>query len=97
MSDVGDSTGRRVWFLSPALATLLFFGAQVVLAFWGQRSTPRVAGLAPQAPIAPVDTRVVQSIRAAEPVSVRDSAEVLQALQAHQAVRLEAAPLPRVP
>jgi hypothetical protein len=57
---------RRVWLVSPALATLLFFAAQFFLASYVE--SPRdVRGAAADAPTAvPVNVRVVSQIKSAD-------------------------------
>jgi hypothetical protein len=69
----------RVWFLSPAFATLLFFLAQVAMMLGGETSAPRVAGLAASTPLPAGDSRVVQVIQPAElePVPVPETREAL--------------------
>lgn len=56
----------RVWFLSPAFATLLFFLAQVAMMLGGETSVPRVAGLAASTPLPTRESRVVHVIQPAE-------------------------------
>lgn len=60
----------RVWFLSPAFATLLFFLAQIAMMLGGETSAPRVAGLAAGTPLPARESRVVQVIQPADVQSV---------------------------
>jgi hypothetical protein len=60
----GHRRARSVWFLSPALATVLFFGAQLLIATVIDSPGVRVAKSAasPPSPV-PVKVRVVTQIR----------------------------------
>src|SRR5687768_15186248 len=57
---------RRVWLVSPAVATLIFFAAQIFISQYS--GSPRaVRGAAPDAPSAtPVAMRVVATIKSAD-------------------------------
>ncbi|MCK6552623.1 hypothetical protein L6R52_42760 [Myxococcota bacterium] len=82
---------RRAWLVSPAVATALFFAAQLVLAISGDHTTDpasrRFSAAAANAPAAiPVETRVVTQIRnadgparrvAAVPASERELLDIL--------------------
>lgn len=63
--DLEESRVRRVWLVSPALATVLFFVAQAILAGSGAGSN-EVRAAAPETPSAiPVKIRVVAQIKSA--------------------------------
>lgn len=58
---------ERVWFLSPAIATAVFFAVQLCCSFTADRHEPRLAGATAEAPRATnVEVRVVEQIRAVE-------------------------------
>jgi hypothetical protein len=60
-----DARARRVWLVSPAIATVLFFGAQFLLAGYGDTPSS-VRGAAADTPSAiPVSVRVVAEIKSA--------------------------------
>lgn len=83
---------RRGWLVSPAVATALFFAAQLFLAISGDqtidRGSRRFSAAAANAPAAiPVETRVVTQIRNAEgparriaavPASERELFDILE-------------------
>lgn len=66
--DLEESRVRRVWLVSPAVATVLFFIAQAILASSGDGSSS-VRAAAPDTPSAiPVKIRVVAQIKSAAEV-----------------------------
>jgi hypothetical protein len=61
-----EARGRRVWLVSPAVATIIFFAAQILLAGYGD-SSRSVGAAATDAPSAiPVNVRVVAQIKSAD-------------------------------
>ncbi|NJK88286.1 MAG: hypothetical protein HC923_02100 [Myxococcales bacterium] len=90
-----EAGADRVWFVSPALATILFFVAQLALTWWGSHPTPGVAGLTPQAPQAVRGERVSRTIRPRAPVSrpvPQTEDELILLLDQHTSIRFEARP-----
>lgn len=58
---------ERVWFLSPAIATAIFFAVQVFFSFTSDRHESRLAGATAEAPNPTnVQIRVVEQIKAVE-------------------------------
>lgn len=96
-----DVRRRRIWFISPALATVIFFALQILLSLLGTSSGTGVAGLAPQTPQAPRGERVVRSIEPVDPIEravPADSDALLHLLSRHRTVRFRSArPLPSSP
>lgn len=93
-----DAGGRRIWFISPALATILFFVVQVGLSLLGAPQHSGMAGLAPRTPQAERGERVVQAIEPADPVLravPRDDDELQDLFRRHRTVQFRAAPAPR--
>jgi hypothetical protein len=91
---VTDAGRRRIWFISPALATVIFFTAQILISLIGGPSGTGVAGLAPQTPQAPRGDRVVQTIEPVDPVErtvPRGTDELLELLDQHRAIRFRPA------
>jgi hypothetical protein len=65
----GPPRARRIWLFSPAIATALFFAAQLLLATFTGEHTNQVKSAGAQAPTAaPVKVRVVTQIRNLEDV-----------------------------
>ena len=92
---VTDAGRRRIWFISPALATVIFFTVQILLSLVSGPSGTGVAGLAPQTPQAPRGDRVVQSIEPVDPVEravPRGPDELLELLGQHRTIRFRPAP-----
>jgi len=84
-----------VWFLSPAVATILFFAAQIALSIGGGQPTAGVAGLAPRTPQAPRGERVVRPIEPADPIDRSvpdDDRALLRLLERHRTIRFRATP-----
>lgn len=91
-----------VWFVSPALATIIFFVAHVLLARWGDTSTESVAGLSARTPSLPLTGRVTAEIESVEPEPApfacpvpASETDLLEQLDAHGRVVFEPAPLSR--
>lgn len=90
-----EPRARRVWFVSPAWATVIFFAVQILLSVWGAQPSTGVAGLAPRAPQAHRGERVIHVIEPADPVErtvPADDAEVLRLLEGHRTVRFRVTP-----
>ncbi|MEQ9496486.1 MAG: hypothetical protein RIT81_06495 [Deltaproteobacteria bacterium] len=61
---------QRAWFLSPSIATAVFFVAQAVASFSSNEASSTIAAAAADAPnAAPVEVRVVAEIHALEHVT----------------------------
>jgi hypothetical protein len=66
-SEITGSRPRKSWLVSPAIATLLFFAAQLLLAIYSDKPQGRMAAASTEAPqTVPVHVRVVSQIRSAE-------------------------------
>ena len=66
-SEITGGRPRTAWLVSPAIATLLFFAAQLLLAIYSDKPQSRMAAASTEAPqTVPVQVRVVAQIRSAE-------------------------------
>jgi hypothetical protein len=90
-----EAPPRRAWFLSPALATVIFFAVQVALSFLGSQPNPGMAGLAPRTPQAQRGERVQHRIEPADPVErdvPSESGALLRLLESNARVRFRVNP-----
>lgn len=85
--------GPTVWFVSPALATIVFFVAHLSLSAWTEVPTDQVAGLSPQTPGLPLRGRIQAPIapvarerRTVVRTVPKSEEDLLEMLERHEAV-----------